>query len=78
MNQSLANFAANPFDAIHHTDEQGEYWLARELMLALGYSGKGNWQNFERVIQEAQTACKSQGYKVEEVFSQITKNPCTL
>ena len=75
MNQSLANFAANPFEAIRHTDELGEYWLARELMLTLGYSGKGNWQNFERIIREAQEACKSQGYNVDEVFSYLTKNP---
>lgn len=26
------------FDGIRHEDEQGEYWLSRELMLVLGYS----------------------------------------
>lgn len=64
----------SPFDAIRHTDERGEYWSARELMPLLGYTGTGNWQNFERVIHEARVACASQGYDVATVFSYVTKN----
>lgn len=32
------------FEKIKHIDEEGrEYWKARELMIALGYT---NWRNF--------------------------------
>lgn len=40
----------SPFDSIRRTDEQGEYWLARDLMKVMGY---GLWQNFEKSIEEA-------------------------
>lgn len=65
----------SPFDSIKHVDDSGEYWLARELMTELGYTGKGNWQNFSGIIDDAKTACASQGYNVEELFSPKTKNP---
>lgn len=67
--------STSPFDGIRHEDEQGEYWMARELAKALGYNGAGAWQNFERAIAEAKTASANQGYDVGMVFSDITKNP---
>ncbi len=53
---------SSPFDAIRHTDDQGEYWTARELAKELGYT---SWQFFDRVIEEAKAACSSQGYDNE-------------
>ena len=39
------------FENIKHIDEKGyEYWLARELMSALGYI---KWQKFESIIEKA-------------------------
>lgn len=43
------------FESIKHIDESGrEYWLVRELQGVLKYS---KWQNFEKVIDKAKSAC---------------------
>ena len=43
------------FEDIKHIDEYGsEYWLARELQIALDYK---KWQKFINVIENAKTAC---------------------
>ena len=57
---NLTLFGETPFESIKHYDEElGEYWLARELMPLLAYK---KWQDFNRVINKAITACKrSQG-----------------
>ncbi len=47
---------SSPFDSIRHEDEQGEYWLARELMPLLGYA---RWQKFEGAIERAILSCKN-------------------
>ena len=47
------------FERIKHEDETGEYWLARELMVLLGYGSK--WQNFQTVIEEAMEVCRVNG-----------------
>ena len=45
------------FESIKHIDENNnEYWYARELMSALGYS---KWENFNKVIQKAIIAYKN-------------------
>jgi DNA-damage-inducible protein D len=38
------------FDELVQEDEQGEFWLARDLQMPLGYS---KWENFEGVIRRA-------------------------
>lgn len=60
------------FEQIKHTDENGEYWSARELAKLLGYT---LWQNFERVIAEAKVVCATIGGDVAEVFRTVTKTP---
>jgi DNA-damage-inducible protein D len=53
---TLSLFGETPFESIKHYDEElGEYWLARELMPLLAYK---KWQDFNRVINKAITACK--------------------
>lgn len=47
---------ANPFDQIRHEDDQGEYWLARELQTVLGYD---KWQNFQNAIERAKMSCEN-------------------
>ena len=71
MTQLPAVYDGNPFDQIRHEDEQGEYWLARELQKALGYAA--SWQNFERVIEDAKVACLSQGLNVNRLFNDVIK-----
>lgn len=60
------------FERIKHEDEAGEYWLARELSLLLGYD---EWRNFLSVIHEAMEVCRVQGGSTEGVFVAISKNP---
>lgn len=49
----LANDTSSPFDKIRHVDEQGEYWLARELMELMQYT---RWEKFEAVVVKAHDA----------------------
>lgn len=48
----------SPFDAIKHTDERGDYWLARELMPLLGYT---KWERFTEAIGRAIAAITNTG-----------------
>ena len=59
------------FESIKRIDENGfEYWLARELMLALEYK---RWDKFNNVINNAKIACKKSNYIIEDHFSQAGK-----
>ena len=59
------------FESIKHIDEYGiEYWLARELMIALEYS---KWSNFVGVIDKAKSACKLSNNSIEDHFADIGK-----
>jgi DNA-damage-inducible protein D len=68
----VAESAVSAFEQIIHTDEQGEFWLARELGKLLGYE---EWRNFLGVIHEAMEVCRVQGGSAEGVFVAISKNP---
>lgn len=60
------------FEDIKHTDEnRNEYWLARELMLALGYS---SWDKFKSVIEKAKISCENSGTLATEQFSLLGKS----
>lgn len=48
-----------PFDQIRHQDEQGEYWLARELMTPLGYQ---RWEDFRNAVERARAAAVNAGH----------------
>ncbi|MFA6386448.1 MAG: DNA damage-inducible protein D [Candidatus Paceibacterota bacterium] len=53
-------------DDIRHTDESGaDFWYARELYLALGYS---KWETFIPVIKQAKLACLNAGGNPENHF----------
>ncbi|WP_326643032.1 hypothetical protein OG884_06175 [Streptosporangium sp. NBC_01755] len=49
---------SSPFDAIKHTDEHGDYWLARELMPLLGYR---KWERFEDAVERARITIANSG-----------------
>lgn len=53
---SIAQSIVNPFDSIRHQDEDGEFWLARELMPLLGYP---RWNEFFKAIERAEISCKT-------------------
>lgn len=63
--------SVSAFERIKHEDEAGEFWLARELNLLLGYD---QWRNFLGVIHEAMEVCRVQGGSTEGVFAAISKN----
>lgn len=59
------------FEAIRHHDEDGnEFWLGRELALALDYQG---WRNFTRVIDKAIIACEKSGHPSANHFVDVNE-----
>lgn len=59
------------FEELKHIDEfGGEYWEARELMKALGYT---KWENFNKVIKQAIISCKCSNYNVSDHFPSVRK-----
>lgn len=60
----------NIFEDIKHKDERGEYWYARELMVALEYT---NWRSFREVIARAREATRQSGAKAEYHFDEVLK-----
>lgn len=62
---------ASPFETIRHSDDEGDYWTARELMPLLEYS---TWQKFEEAVQRAMTDCAKAGRDVGENFNPKVKN----
>lgn len=60
------------FDRTIHTLDgtDVEYWLARELMLLLGYE---RWENFEKAIERSMESCETSGITVANHFREVTK-----
>lgn len=57
------------FESIKHIDENGvEFWYARELMVALGYT---KWGNFKNVISKAKETCEGSSINVFEHFADV-------
>jgi len=52
------------------TDCGMEYWSARELAPALGYT---KWENFSKVIDKAMLACDTAGFDVKDHFPVVRK-----
>ena len=70
MNQ-IKKYNEISFEDIKHIDEYGnEYWLARELQLALEYK---EWRKFSRVIEKARDASNNSKLKVSDHFVQTDK-----
>lgn len=60
-----------PFEKIRHRDENGkEYWKARELAVALGYS---DYRNFKAVMEKAKALCLQNGHQPEDHFVDFTE-----
>lgn len=67
----LEEYQEKTFEDIKHIDEfENEYWEARELMEALGYS---KWGNFKKVINKAKVTCDVSNNKVSEHFAGVRK-----
>ena len=71
MENNIEKIQNDTFDNIKHFDENNnEYWLARELQLALQYT---KWENFHKVIKTAQIACKISHQDVKDHFPEVRK-----
>jgi DNA-damage-inducible protein D len=71
MNSDLIRQLHQQFEGIVRIEQEGlEFWLARDLMPALGYL---RWENFAQVIDRAKEACANSGYEVADHFRDVTK-----
>lgn len=62
---STSIVAQTAFEKLRHTDPQGEYWSARELMTALGYT---TWRKFSEAMERASAACGNSGHSASDHF----------
>lgn len=70
MNE-IKEYNETVFEDIKHIDEYGnEYWLARELQIALDYK---KWQKFINVIENAKMACEQSKFIIDNHFTQVGK-----
>jgi DNA-damage-inducible protein D len=58
------------FEAAVSELEGVECWSARDMQILLGYS---KWENFEKVIQKAEDACKNAGEEIAYHFPDVRK-----
>lgn len=62
---------AKDFESIKKINEEGvEYWEARELMPLLGYD---KWENFEKVVERAKSACEISKQEIKDHFLDVRK-----
>jgi len=54
----------------HDTNDNIEYWYARELQKVLDY---GSWDKFKQVVQKSMIACENSGHEVANHFSHVGK-----
>ncbi len=57
-------------DFSHKTNDNVEFWLARDLQHMLGY---GKWDNFQNVISKAKTACELSEQEISDHFADVGK-----
>ena len=67
--EELELYNQKTFEDLKHLTEDGvEYWYARELMAALGYS---KWGNFIKVINKAKSSAETTNINIFEHFADV-------
>ncbi len=67
MTKDISTIQESLFESIKHINEYGaEYWTARELMTALGYT---QWRRFTDAIDRAKEACEASAHQVSDHFA---------
>ena len=72
MDKQIIVSLKTTFDDLAHKDEETgvEFWYARELQPALGYT---KWENFETAIKRAMVSCETAKVKVSNHFPEVRK-----
>ena len=72
MESQAIQLMKNHFDNLSQTisEEDVEFWFARDLMEPLGYA---RWENFQTTINRAIESCETTGYSADDHFRGVTK-----
>ena len=71
MKEEIIHSLTKNFESFSYkTEDDLEFWFARDLQHLLGYS---KWENFQNVISKAKTACELSGYEIDDHFPDIRK-----
>lgn len=72
MDKQLIQQMRSKFDILAKriSEENIEFWFAREIMAPLGYT---RWENFLTAINRAIDSCKSIGFEPDDHFRGVTK-----
>jgi DNA-damage-inducible protein D len=69
--KEVTSYSQQTFESIKHIDENGaEFWLARELQIALEYA---QWRRFQESVERAKTACEASGLDMADHFADVGK-----
>ena len=67
--QTISKLTKN-FEDFVHTEDDIEFWYARDLQNLLGYS---KWENFSNVLEKANISCNKSGFLTSDHFPGIRK-----
>ena len=72
MDKQLIVRLKSRFDELIHgtTEENVEFWFARDIQEPLGYA---RWENFLNVLEKAITSCATAGSNPDDHFRGVTK-----
>ncbi len=66
----IRNLTADFESYSNKTENDIEFWFARDLQHLLGYT---EWRNFIKVINKAKTACETSGHQILDHFVEVNK-----
>lgn len=71
MKKAIIKHLTKDFESYtNQTQNNIEFWFARDLQHLLGYS---EWRNFYKVINKAKTTCETAGHLISDHFVDINK-----